>query len=39
MACAVLGLFADGETEILDTGCIATSYPGFAEHLALMQGG
>ncbi len=36
MACAILGLFADGETEILDTDCIATSYPGFAEHLAVV---
>jgi len=36
MACAVLGLFARGETEILSTDCIATSYPGFAAHLALM---
>jgi 3-phosphoshikimate 1-carboxyvinyltransferase len=33
MACAVLGLFARGETTIEDAGCIATSYPGFQEDL------
>jgi len=33
MACAVLGLFAKGETTISDTGCIATSYPTFQEDL------
>jgi 3-phosphoshikimate 1-carboxyvinyltransferase len=34
MACAVAGMFASGETVIEDTGCIETSYPGFAEVLA-----
>jgi 3-phosphoshikimate 1-carboxyvinyltransferase len=33
MACAVLGLFARGETVIEDTACIATSYPTFQEDL------
>jgi 3-phosphoshikimate 1-carboxyvinyltransferase len=33
MACAVLGLFARGETSIEETGCIATSYPTFHEDL------
>jgi 3-phosphoshikimate 1-carboxyvinyltransferase len=38
MACSILGLFADGETEILDTNCIATSYPSFAAHLEMVMG-
>ena len=33
MACAILGLFAKGETTIEETGCIATSYPTFQEDL------
>jgi 3-phosphoshikimate 1-carboxyvinyltransferase len=33
MACAILGLFAKGETTITETGCIATSYPTFQEDL------
>jgi 3-phosphoshikimate 1-carboxyvinyltransferase len=33
MSCAILGLFARGETVIEDTGCIATSYPTFREDL------
>lgn len=33
MACAILGLFAKGETTISDTACIATSYPTFQEDL------
>jgi 3-phosphoshikimate 1-carboxyvinyltransferase len=33
MACAVLGLFAKGETTINDTACIATSYPTFHDDL------
>jgi 3-phosphoshikimate 1-carboxyvinyltransferase len=33
MACAVLGLFAKGETVIEETGCIATSYPTFEQDL------
>ena len=34
MACAILGLFARGETTVTDTACIATSYPTFQEDLA-----
>jgi 3-phosphoshikimate 1-carboxyvinyltransferase len=33
MACAILGLFAKGETAISDTACIATSYPTFHDDL------
>jgi 3-phosphoshikimate 1-carboxyvinyltransferase len=33
MSCAVLGLFAKGETTISDTACIATSYPTFQDDL------
>jgi 3-phosphoshikimate 1-carboxyvinyltransferase len=33
MACAILGLFSQGETTIEETGCIATSYPTFREDL------
>ncbi len=33
MSCAVLGLFAKGETLISDTACIATSYPTFQDDL------
>jgi len=33
MSCAVLGLFAKGETTISETGCIATSYPTFQDDL------
>jgi 3-phosphoshikimate 1-carboxyvinyltransferase len=33
MACAILGLFAKGETVISDTACIATSYPTFQDDL------
>ncbi|MCE0521300.1 MAG: 3-phosphoshikimate 1-carboxyvinyltransferase [Methylacidiphilales bacterium] len=43
MACAVLGLFARGETTITDTACIATSYPTFQDDLdkvvAFHEGG
>ena len=38
MAFAVAGLFADGETVICNTQCIATSYPGFKKHLDLLRG-
>jgi 3-phosphoshikimate 1-carboxyvinyltransferase len=34
MAFAIAGLYADGVTTISDTDCIATSYPGFEQHLA-----
>jgi 3-phosphoshikimate 1-carboxyvinyltransferase len=34
MAFTIAGMFADGETVIEDTDCIATSYPGFEEQLA-----
>src|SRR5580700_437170 len=33
MAFAIAGMFADGETVIEDTDCIATSYPAFEEQL------
>jgi 3-phosphoshikimate 1-carboxyvinyltransferase len=33
MAFAIAGMFADSETVIEDTDCIATSYPGFAAQL------
>jgi 3-phosphoshikimate 1-carboxyvinyltransferase len=33
MAFAIAGMFADNETVIEDTDCIATSYPGFAMQL------
>ena len=34
MAFAVLGLFCEGQTRILNTACIDTSYPHFEQHLA-----
>lgn len=37
MAFAILGLFCTGETRVLNTGCIGTSYPGFAEQLASLH--
>jgi 3-phosphoshikimate 1-carboxyvinyltransferase len=33
MACAILGLFARGETTITEAACIATSYPTFQDDL------
>lgn len=43
MACAILGLFAKGDTTIEDVGCIATSYPTFQDDLekvaAFHEGG
>jgi 3-phosphoshikimate 1-carboxyvinyltransferase len=33
MAFAIAGLFATGETVILNTDCVNTSYPGFSRHL------
>lgn len=36
MAFAIAGLFAEGETVIEDTECIATSYPGFMETLLAL---
>jgi len=33
MAFAIAGLFAEGETTITDTDCVATSYPGFEAQL------
>lgn len=38
MAFAILGLFARGETVITHPECIATSYPGFEEHLQTLTG-
>ncbi len=37
MAFAIAGLFADGETIVEDVDCVATSYPGFDTHLALVS--
>ena len=39
MAFAIAGLFADGETVIENTACIATSYPGFEEQMKAMRNG
>jgi len=36
MALAVAGLVAEGETRILDAGCIADSFPGFAQTLVQL---
>ncbi len=36
MAFAVAGLFAEGETVIQDTACVATSYPDFEQQLDLI---
>ncbi len=33
MACAVLGMFSEGQTSVRDTECVNTSYPGFYEQL------
>ncbi|HCQ37807.1 MAG TPA: 3-phosphoshikimate 1-carboxyvinyltransferase [Verrucomicrobiales bacterium] len=38
MAFSIAGLFAEGETVILNTECIATSYPGFEEDLRRVGG-
>ncbi len=38
MAFAVAGLYAEGETIIEDSGCIATSYPNFQQHLGQIRG-
>lgn len=37
MACAIAGLFAEGETIIEDTECIETSYPGFEKDLKAVM--
>lgn len=37
MSMAIAGLMADGETTILDTDCIKTSFPGFMELLVSLQ--
>ena len=39
MSCAVAGLVADGPTAIDGWEAVATSYPGFADHLAALRGG
>lgn len=36
MSCAILALFAQGPSRILDTGCIATSYPTFEQDLHFL---
>jgi 3-phosphoshikimate 1-carboxyvinyltransferase len=38
MSMAIAGLMADGETTILDTDCINTSFPGFMGILERLQG-
>ena len=38
MAFAIAGLFAEGETVIHNTECIATSYPGFVKDLDQILG-
>jgi 3-phosphoshikimate 1-carboxyvinyltransferase len=37
MAFAIAGLFAEGETTIEGTECVATSYPGFADTLSKIM--
>lgn len=37
MAFSILGLFCQGETRVLNTDCIRTSYPGFEEQLAALR--
>ncbi len=37
MAFSILGLFAEGETRILNTECIRTSYPGFEKQLEAIM--
>jgi 3-phosphoshikimate 1-carboxyvinyltransferase len=37
MAFAIAGLFAEGETRVVNTACVRTSYPGFEQHLAAVQ--
>lgn len=41
MSMAIASLLCDGESEILNTECVDTSYPGFLEHLGslLSEGG
>ena len=38
MALVVAGLVADGSTVVDDTGCIATSFPGFVQALNALAG-
>jgi 3-phosphoshikimate 1-carboxyvinyltransferase len=39
MSLAIAGLFAEGETQIQDVGCVETSFPGFARLLAEVAPG
>ena len=39
MAFAMAGLHAGGETQIINTACVRTSYPGFSHQLAAVQAG
>jgi 3-phosphoshikimate 1-carboxyvinyltransferase len=39
MSSAIMATQADGDTEILDFGCVETSYVDFAEHLSQMRSG
>jgi len=38
MAFAIAGLFAEGETLIVDVDCVATSYPTFGSTLDAVLG-
>jgi len=38
MALVVAGLVADGSTVVDDTGCIATSFPGYVQALNALAG-
>jgi len=39
MAMAILGLFASSSIQVNDVDCVATSYPGFMDHMMLVRGG
>lgn len=39
MSLAIAGLFADGQTQVQDVGCVETSFPGFARLLAEVAPG
>jgi len=38
MALAVAGLLAEGETQVAGAECVAVSYPGFWDDLAVLSG-
>ncbi|MBI2524901.1 MAG: 3-phosphoshikimate 1-carboxyvinyltransferase [Candidatus Rokubacteria bacterium] len=39
MALVIAGMLAEGETVVEDTGCIATSFPGFVDAVNALAGG